>query len=249
MTRHSFGWLVLALTGLAACAPKSSSYGPPQDADTSGTLPSGGGGAGGSGGATGGGGAAGGATGGGGTGGAAPGIDCFGTQPESPCMEDGSLPPPGSYGPVPSKCTCQDEMPLVLFILACDAKNHHDIFQDSCGSAVAVPPAPPAQTYYRPVTGQGTDFETGDSDSGWLCLGYTTPKVVHCKYSYTRGSAPLTVAAGGQGISDPQSFEVAAQGDKDGDGNLATFTIIGDAVSGGGTKVLLGPLLQFDADE
>lgn len=239
MTRHSFGWLVLALTGLVACAPKSKPYGPPQDADTSGLTPSGGGGAG-----------AGGSTG-GGTGGlgGAPGIDCNSPGVDPECLEDMAITPPGTFGPVPSHCTCQDEAAHLLKIIACDGKTHFDTFMDSCGSAITVPVVPPAQTYYVPVTGSGTDFDTGSSDVGWLCLGVTMPHIVHCQFSYTRGGSPITKSLGGPEVTGPNSFEVVAQGDRDGDGILATFAILGDPDAGGGNKLVLGPILEFNGLE
>lgn len=232
MKRPSPLWLVLALTGLA-CAPKSKTYGPPQDADTSGIASGGGGGAGGVGGS-------------GGTGGTVEGVDCNSPGVDPLCSELEPIAAQGTNGPVPSQCHCQDEAARLLKLLACNAKTHYDTFKDSCTTAIPVPALPPAQTYYVPIVSTGSDFDTGDPDNGWICIAANMPVLVHCRFSYTKGGSPITDALGGPGVAGPNSFEVVAEGDKDGNGKFATFAILGDTESGGGGKALLSPVLEFD---
>lgn len=269
-----FGLAAVLGVGALSCAPKDEKYGPPETADTgtlvgggaSTTTPSdcGGGGAGGAGGVTctmttagGTAGSAGGTT--TTTGGAGGGTCTYdggtgGTvDPGTLCEEPDPLPPLGSYGPIPSDCDCRLEAYQLLSILANDAKLRHDVTGDSCGSALPVPAQPPGATYYVPYTmiGTGMDFDTGNADVGWLCLGFVPPKRIHCRYSYTKGIAPKTEEFCGPeaGVTDPQSFEIVAEGDKDGDGNYATFVIVGDYNLNAGGVIKLRPIQEYNWDE
>ena len=86
----------------------------------------------------------------------------------------------------------------------------------------------PMATYYRPFEpGLNLDFDTGTAAGGWLCLGVAMPAIIHCRYTYTKGSTPLTAAAQGPSLNAPEAFEVVAQGDADGDGVYATYSIVG----------------------
>ncbi|MEZ4298268.1 MAG: prepilin-type N-terminal cleavage/methylation domain-containing protein [Polyangiaceae bacterium] len=98
-----------------------------------------------------------------------------------------------------------------------------------CLSATAVPATAPAGVKYQPGTG-GVDFDTGDSITGWKCLKFSMTQAIYYKYSYTKGSSPLTSAKGGSPtVSAVESFEAGAEGDLDGDASTSAFAIVGEA--------------------
>lgn len=95
-----------------------------------------------------------------------------------------------------------------------------------CKSANTVPVNVPSGTKYQPNNAANTDFHTGSSSEGWLCLGFTMSTPIYYQYSYLRSSGYLSPALGGP---DPGSdgFEAAAVGDLDGDGTHSTFARTG----------------------
>ncbi len=96
-----------------------------------------------------------------------------------------------------------------------------------CASAAPVPATPPAGVKYQPGTG-GVDFDTGDSVTGWKCLRFSMTQAVYYKYTYTKGSSPLSSAKGSTAtVSAPESFEAGAEGDLDGDAVTSVFAIVG----------------------
>ena len=96
-----------------------------------------------------------------------------------------------------------------------------------CASATPVPATPPAGVKYQPGTG-GVDFDTGDSVTGWKCLRFSMTQAVYYKYTYTKGSSPLSSAKGSTAtVSAPESFEAGAEGDLDGDAVTSVFAIVG----------------------
>lgn len=98
-----------------------------------------------------------------------------------------------------------------------------------CGTATAVPATPPAGVKYQPGTG-GTDFDTGDAVTGWKCLKFSMTQAIYYKYTYTKGSSPLSSAkALTPTVATPESFEAAAEGDLDGDAATSGFAIVGQA--------------------
>ena len=99
-----------------------------------------------------------------------------------------------------------------------------------CTSAVAVPQVVPAGTKYQPNNAVNTDFHTGSSIDGWLCLGFSMSSPVYYQYSYLRGANYVSTSLGGP---DPgaDGFEAAARGDTDADGTISTFALSG-AVTG-----------------
>lgn len=102
-----------------------------------------------------------------------------------------------------------------------------------CGTAVPVPSMVPNGLKYQPGTG-GVDFDTGDSETGWKCLRFAMTQAIYYQYSYTKGSSPITRAAGGSStVSGAESFEAAARGDLDGDGQTSAFALVGQADSSG----------------
>ncbi|MFO0588391.1 MAG: hypothetical protein U0441_12655 [Polyangiaceae bacterium] len=261
MNRISFGGLVvsLAVSGLS-CTPKDEKFGPPQSADTT-SLPTGGqdtggaggshcGGTGGMGGVGGTGGSNCGAT--GGTGGGTGGSTCSydggtgGDVTPATCNEPGVLVSPGEYGQDLSTCDFRAEAYHYLAEIANDGKLIHDNVGTSCASAITVPAnGPPPGTYYRPQTG-GFDFDTGDSSTGWACLGFSSPIIVHCQYAYKKGATPVTdQQCGVSSQVNPETFEVAAMCDQDGDGKLAYFTLVGEYDPANGGAILNHAIREF----
>lgn len=98
-----------------------------------------------------------------------------------------------------------------------------------CNSAVVVPATVPAGTKYQPSNAPGSDFHTGSSTDGWLCLGYNMSTPIYYQYSYFKGNNYLSPALGGP---DPGSegFEAAARGDLNGDATLSTLARSGTIV-------------------
>src|SRR5690349_1525220 len=98
-----------------------------------------------------------------------------------------------------------------------------------CLSATAVPGTPPTGVKYQPATG-GADFDTGDAITGWKCLRFSMTQAIYYKYSYTKGSTPVTTGKpNAPTATGTESFEAAAEGDLDGDGTFSSFTIVGQA--------------------
>lgn len=96
-----------------------------------------------------------------------------------------------------------------------------------CGTATAVPATVPAGVKYQPGTG-GVDFDTGSAIDGWKCLKFSMTQAHYYKYSYTKGSSPISSAKGSTAtVSAAESFEAAAEGDLDGDTVTSAFAIVG----------------------
>jgi type IV pilus assembly protein PilA len=102
--------------------------------------------------------------------------------------------------------------------------NAHDV----CNTATIVPVNVPAGTKYQPLTGEGKDFETGDTGTGWKCIQFSVSQPIYFRLTYKRGTAtqvapnnPATVA----GFS--KAFEAAAEGDLDADGVTSKYVRTG----------------------
>lgn len=104
-----------------------------------------------------------------------------------------------------------------------------------CKASVAVPAAIPKATTYKPKMGAGGDWESGDNDSGWKCLHFSTNEEIRYQYAYRQGGNYKGPQRGGP---DPgkNGFEVSAEGDLDGNGKTSLFTRTGRIV---GDKVVL----------
>jgi hypothetical protein len=164
------------------------------------------------------------------------------------CLEDGLLTVPGSNSPIPAKCGCAQEAIQVLPALAAAAKASFLATGSLCGGTFPVPSSVPHDVYYMPGAAEGMDFHTGDATLGWKCLGVAMPQVIHCQYSYTKGASPRTAAAGGpHEVSAPESFEVAAEGDSDGDAATGILAITGQLDASG--DFTLYPMLVVDPEE
>jgi type IV pilus assembly protein PilA len=91
-----------------------------------------------------------------------------------------------------------------------------------CGTATPVPASVPTGKY-QPRTGQGFDFNAGDSETGWPCLRFTSTGPISFRYQYKAGNAMITVASstGGGGTTG-------------GSGSSSTSTGSGSGSSGSG---------------
>jgi len=121
---------------------------------------------------------------------------------------------------------------------------------DICGGAAAIVPAvPPAGKKYQPNAAPGTDYDTGDSSSGWKCLKYTMTTPTYFAYGYqglrattapaypvgapvlaTIPPMPATPSVAGQ-------FRAFAHGDLDGDTVFSGFSLGGETTSNGIAKL------------
>ena len=101
-----------------------------------------------------------------------------------------------------------------------------------CGSAVTVPGAVPAGKKYQPKTGNGEDFESGDSMNGWKCLKFGLTQPHYYQYWYTENGNP--VGTGNPALCATNCYEAAALGDLDADNNTSAFARTGQVNTGTG---------------
>jgi type IV pilus assembly protein PilA len=95
-----------------------------------------------------------------------------------------------------------------------------------CASSTIVPSGGvPAGKKYQPITKEGSDYDSGDTTTGWKCLKFNLTQAHYFEYRYTRGAnvAPSPPKACG----DVNCFEVTARGDLDGDTTLSHFAQYG----------------------
>jgi len=100
-----------------------------------------------------------------------------------------------------------------------------------CANATVVPAAGvPQGLKYQPNPAEGSDFETGDSVTGWKCLRFSINQPIYYQYHYIRGGHVPGVV----GSPDPTAagFEAAAFGDLDGDTTIGHFARGGTVVNG-----------------
>lgn len=96
-----------------------------------------------------------------------------------------------------------------------------------CKSAQPVPDdGVPPRTKYQPSDRPGQDYQRGDDDTGWPCMRFGLTQPHYYRYHYNAGGNYLGPARGGPDPG-PHGFEVAAEGDLDGDGETSLFTRIG----------------------
>ena len=105
-----------------------------------------------------------------------------------------------------------------------------------CLSATATVPAAAASIQgrkYQSSAAPTEDFHAGTNLLGWKCLGFSLDSPQYFMYNYQR--------------PDAVSFNVTAQGDLDGDGDLSTFTRNGVIRTG---EIVLSPaLIEVNPDE
>jgi hypothetical protein len=102
-----------------------------------------------------------------------------------------------------------------------------------CKTAAPVPAAVPVRTSYLPSDQPGEDWNSGDERTGWKCLKFALTAEQHFQFTYNVGGSYKGPARGGPDPG-PAGFEVAAEGDQDGDGKTSLFTVTGtiDPTSG-----------------
>jgi type IV pilus assembly protein PilA len=127
-----------------------------------------------------------------------------------------------------------------------EGTNGTTVNQVLCGTAIAVPAAIPHATKYQPRLSTGLDWDTGNQANGWNCLGFAITQPIYYQYLYTQGSGYIgpTLGAPNPGAS---GFEVTAQGDISGDGNLQTFALSG-LTSGPEVKIASTLFINNDVD-
>jgi len=98
-----------------------------------------------------------------------------------------------------------------------------------CKSATPVPSTIPAGVKYQSKTTAGDDYNSGSSDTGWVCLRFQMEGPQYYQYNYT--------------ATGNTSYEAVAKGDLNGDGASSTFTR-GAQVRNG--QIVLSPAIIED---
>jgi hypothetical protein len=115
-----------------------------------------------------------------------------------------------------------------------------------CQTATPVPAAIPKRDSYLPEDEAGKDWNAGDDKTGWKCLKFSLSQEMYFQYSYNVGGGYKGPARGGPDPG-PNGFEVAAEGDLDGDGKTSLFTMTGIIDPTTGTLTLA--TTEFAVDE
>ena len=105
-----------------------------------------------------------------------------------------------------------------------------------CLSATDVPTAMSSvqgKKYQPDSTGPATDFNMGDSLTGWQCLKFTVNSPIYYQYGYRKGVGKITSNLAN---STATGFEASAQGDLNGDGTVfSEFARTGEVNATSGT--------------
>ena len=97
-----------------------------------------------------------------------------------------------------------------------------------CGSATPVPKDPPKGVKYQSKVSGTEDYNSGDSQNGWVCLRFTMDGPQYYSYNYTS--------------SGNTAFSSIANGDLNGDGTVfSTFTRNGEVRNG---QIVLSPAIS-----
>jgi len=102
-----------------------------------------------------------------------------------------------------------------------------------CSASVSVPSSMNSvkKRKYQPNPGSGSDYQTGDSFTGWRCLKFSISSPQYYQYQYKVGGPPVNVTLphGGvpPGLDRANTWSAAAQGDLDGDGASSWFILMG----------------------
>jgi len=108
-----------------------------------------------------------------------------------------------------------------------DGQTSSSFVHQLCNSAAgAVPSAVPQAKKYQPQTGDGLDFNSGDSVNGWKCLKFSLSEPIYYSYNYQTGKGS------GQSGATANGFEAAAVGDLDGNGTTSLFARGADVRNG-----------------
>jgi hypothetical protein len=96
-----------------------------------------------------------------------------------------------------------------------------------CKAALVVPArGVPAGKKYLASKRDGVDYQSGDAQTGWKCLGFAINEPQYYSYGYSQGSGYIGPPFGLPNPG-PHGFEVAAVGDLDDDGDYSVFTRVG----------------------
>ncbi len=153
---------------------------------------------------------------------------------------------PAATTPHPTPAKPQDEARQNVKEIAAAALAHYEATGKVCGDAAPVPTAPPLDQAYAPVSKPGHDFQFGNAENGWMCLGWKpSQSAVRYQSRYgTEGKAFYGIPGPG-----PGGFVAAEFGDLNADGTLfSTFYIVGtrDPISG---KMTLGEMVVLNEGE
>lgn len=115
-----------------------------------------------------------------------------------------------------------------------------------CKSSLPVPATIPKATTHKTSMGEGGDWDSGDENTGWKCLGYFSNEEIRYQYEYRQGGNYKGPKRGGPNPGK-DGFEISAEGDLDGDGKTSLFTRTGKVV--GGKVVLDEEVFESDPSE
>jgi hypothetical protein len=111
-----------------------------------------------------------------------------------------------------------------------------------CASGNAIPSRVPRGDAYTP----STDYQMGDEDTGWRCLSFKMGPPQRYQYTYIAGGPYKGPARGGPDPG-PDGFEVAAEGDLDGNGITSLFTRTGK-LDGKSGEIVVSPETFVDKE-
>jgi type IV pilus assembly protein PilA len=94
-----------------------------------------------------------------------------------------------------------------------------------CGTAVMVPLDVPKAKKYQPSTKNGEDYETGDAQTGWMCLHYQMTQPTYYQYAYTKDGSPIAPSNPAKCLA--ACYEAAARGDLNANGIHSVFARTG----------------------
>lgn len=113
-----------------------------------------------------------------------------------------------------------------------------------CGTATDVPTnfASVRGRKYQPKNGAGSDYETGDAATGWVCLRYRNDQPQFYQYGYKLGPPPVLPADWGVpgGVAPSETWTAYAHGDLDADGQASWHVLTGVWMAGqivSGTRI------------
>ena len=116
-----------------------------------------------------------------------------------------------------------------------------------CDDASPVPGAVPKGKKYQPVTSGTSDFEAGDSTTGWQCVKFNMTQPIYYQYHYNK-DALVAAPANPAGCTAP-CFEAGAVGDLDGDSDPSRFSITGQVNTSSGKLRTATQVYEEDALE
>ncbi|MCC6558576.1 MAG: hypothetical protein IT372_37045 [Polyangiaceae bacterium] len=123
-----------------------------------------------------------------------------------------------------------------------------------CGDAQPVPASIESvkSRKYQPDNSPGHDYDTGNSSTGWRCIGFRIDQPQQYQLAYNRSGPPISVRLphGGAppGLGRNRRWTAYARGDVDGDGIFSWFILEGYLNAGDEIVIASGVAIQ-DQDE